>query len=113
MSPIKATTYYVIAEALTNVQKHAGARRVEVGATTAGETLLVEVSDDRIGGADPEGNGPRSLADRVRGARRNASDREPSRAGNPPGGSLPADLSLASRLGRGWIPVAGPPVEPV
>jgi len=113
MSPIKATTYYVIAEALTNVQKHAGARRVEVGATTAGETLLVEVSDDRIGGADPEGNGPRSLADRVRGARRNASDREPSRAGNPTAGSHPADLSLASRLGRGWIPVASPPVEPV
>ena len=65
MSPIKATTYYVIAEALTNVQRHAGARRVEVGATTDGETLLVEVSDDGVGGADPEGNGLRSLADRV------------------------------------------------
>ena len=57
MSPIRATTYYVIAEALTNVQRHAGARRVEVGATTDGETLLVEVSDDGVGGADPEGNG--------------------------------------------------------
>ena len=65
MSPIRATTYYVIAEALTNVQRHAGARRVEVGATTDGETLLVEVSDDGVGGADQEGNGLRSLADRV------------------------------------------------
>jgi anti-sigma regulatory factor (Ser/Thr protein kinase) len=57
VSPIKATTYYVIAEALTNVKKHAGARRVEVGATTDDETRLVEVSDDGVGGAHPEGNG--------------------------------------------------------
>ena len=62
---IEAAAYYVIAEALTNVQKHAGARRVEVSATTEGETLLVEVSDDGVGGADPEGYGLRSLADRV------------------------------------------------
>ena len=62
---IEAAAYYVIAEALTNVHKHAGAQRVEVGATTDGETLLVEVSDDGIGGANPQGNGLRSLADRV------------------------------------------------
>jgi PAS domain S-box-containing protein len=62
---IEAAAYYVIAEALTNVQKHAGARSVEVSATTDDETLLVEVRDDGVGGADREGNGLRSLADRV------------------------------------------------
>jgi PAS domain S-box-containing protein len=62
---VEAAAYYVVAEALANVQKHAGARRVEVRATTDNHCLVVEVVDDGIGGADEEGSGLRGLADRI------------------------------------------------
>jgi PAS domain S-box-containing protein len=62
---IEAAAYYVVAEALANVQKHAGARHVVVTATADDGGLLVEVVDDGAGGADPEGNGLRGLVDRV------------------------------------------------
>jgi PAS domain S-box-containing protein len=61
----EAAAYYVVAEALANVQKHANARRVTVRATTDDVCLTVEVVDDGAGGADGEGGGLRGLADRV------------------------------------------------
>jgi PAS domain S-box-containing protein len=63
---VEAAAYYLIAEALTNVAKyaHASAARVHVAAGAA--SVVVEVSDDGIGGADPaSGSGLRGLADRV------------------------------------------------
>jgi len=63
--PIEAAAYYVVAEALANVQKHAGAEQVVVKATSDAAELLVEVVDDGAGGADPEGEGLRGLVDRV------------------------------------------------
>jgi PAS domain S-box-containing protein len=63
--PVEAAAYYVVAEAVTNAQKHAGACRVVVRATAEAQTLVVEVVDDGIGGADPDGSGLRGLADRV------------------------------------------------
>ena len=63
--PVEVAAYYVVAEALANVQKHAGARQVVVWATVDDARLLVEVVDDGAGGADPEGEGLRGLADRV------------------------------------------------
>jgi PAS domain S-box-containing protein len=64
-APVEAAAYYVVAEALANVQKHAGARRVVVHATVGDGALLLEVADDGAGGADPEGEGLRGLVDRV------------------------------------------------
>jgi PAS domain S-box-containing protein len=64
--PVEAAAYFVIAEALTNVAKyaHASAARISVSASDA--SLLVEVADDGVGGADPAtGTGLRGLADRV------------------------------------------------
>jgi PAS domain S-box-containing protein len=61
----EAAAYYVVAEALANVHKHANARRVTVRATTDDVCLTVEVVDDGAGGADGEGGGLRGLADRV------------------------------------------------
>jgi len=55
----------VVAEALANVQKHAGAQRAVVRAVDERSSLLVEVEDDGAGGADPEGDGLRGLVDRV------------------------------------------------
>jgi PAS domain S-box-containing protein len=63
--PVEATAYYVVAEALANVQKHAGARRAVVELVSDDECVHVTVSDDGKGGADPEGHGLRGLADRV------------------------------------------------
>jgi PAS domain S-box-containing protein len=62
---VEAAAYYVVAEALANVHKHAAARRVVVRATTDDHRLSVEVADDGVGGADQEGGGLRGLADRV------------------------------------------------
>jgi PAS domain S-box-containing protein len=62
---VEAAAYYVVAEALANVHKHAGARRVVVRATSEDSGLVVEVVDDGIGGADDQGEGLRGLADRV------------------------------------------------
>jgi PAS domain S-box-containing protein len=63
--PVEVAAYYVVAEALANVNKHAGASRVVVGAHTGADALIVEVVDDGVGGADEEGEGLRGLADRV------------------------------------------------
>jgi signal transduction histidine kinase len=62
---VEAAAYYVVAEALANVHKHAGAHGVVVRATTDRRGLTVEVVDDGVGGADQEGGGLRGLADRV------------------------------------------------
>ena len=63
--PVEAAAYYVVAEALANVHKHAGARRIVVRATVEADRLAVAVTDDGIGGADEQGAGLRGLADRV------------------------------------------------
>jgi signal transduction histidine kinase len=62
---VEATAYFVIAEALTNVVKHAGARGAEVTAVVEGGVLRVEIRDDGAGGARPDGSGLRGLDDRV------------------------------------------------
>jgi signal transduction histidine kinase len=63
---VEAAAYYLIAEALTNVAKYAQATRVTVRVTASEACVVVEVSDDGAGGADPAGgSGLRGLADRV------------------------------------------------
>jgi PAS domain S-box-containing protein len=89
--PVEVCAYYVVAEALANVHKHAGARRVVVAATLGDAGLRVEVVDDGAGGADPGGGGLRGLADRVEAL----------------GGSLEVD----SPTGQGTRVVARLPLE--
>ena len=63
---VEAAAYYLIAEALTNVTKYAQASTVRVRVAASDGSVLVEVSDDGVGGADPSaGSGLRGLADRV------------------------------------------------
>ncbi|MFI9718395.1 histidine kinase [Streptomyces sp. NPDC052396] len=52
---VEAVAYFVVSEALANVVKHAQASRVEVTVERFGGILLVVVSDDGVGGADPSG----------------------------------------------------------
>jgi signal transduction histidine kinase len=59
----------MVAEALTNVAKHSGATRAGVAVRQLPETLLVEVTDNGHGGADPaRGTGLTGLADRAAAA---------------------------------------------
>ena len=63
--PVESAAYFVVAEALANAGKHAGASRVDVRITGAGGVLSVEVHDDGAGGADPSGGGLSGLRRRV------------------------------------------------
>jgi len=65
---IEAAAYYVAAEALANVAKYAHAESAGVRITEDDERgeVVVEVTDDGIGGADPaRGSGLKGLEDRV------------------------------------------------
>ena len=64
--PIEAAAYYVVSESLANVAKYAAASQAQVDLARDDGLLVVEVSDDGVGGADPgEGSGLRGLTDRV------------------------------------------------
>ena len=63
---IETAAYFVVAEALTNIAKHAGASRAAVTVARQNGHLKVEVTDDGIGGADASrGTGLSGLVDRV------------------------------------------------
>jgi signal transduction histidine kinase len=63
---IEATAYFVACESLANVVKHSGATAATVRVHVAEERLVIEVSDDGVGGADStNGTGLRGLTDRV------------------------------------------------
>ena len=64
--PVEVAAYYVAAEALTNVVKHARAARAVVRVGREGGFAVVEVADDGAGGADAAlGSGLAGLRDRV------------------------------------------------
>jgi signal transduction histidine kinase len=64
---IEAIAYFVVAEALTNIAKHARASHARVIVVRSGDLLSLEVTDDGQGGADPAGQGLSGLAARVAG----------------------------------------------
>src|SRR6185503_18085043 len=64
-APIEATAYFIVAEALTNVAKHARATSAAVAAQVENGSLRVEVRDDGVGGARPDGSGLQGLRDRL------------------------------------------------
>jgi len=63
--PLEAAAYFVVSEALANAAKHSHANEARITARAVGETLMVEIADDGIGGAGGAGSGLRGLADRV------------------------------------------------
>jgi signal transduction histidine kinase len=63
---VEATTYFVVAEALTNIAKHSGARHATVTVRRRGDRLSVRVEDDGDGGAaEDEGSGLTGIRRRV------------------------------------------------
>jgi len=80
--PVESAAYFVVSEALTNVAKYAHASQATVAVRRKNGHVVVEVTDDGIGGADAaHGSGLRGLADRV--------------------AALDGKLSLDSPAGRG------------
>lgn len=62
----EVAAYYVVSEALTNIDKHACASAATVRVSRSAGALIVEVTDNGIGGVDPrDGSGLHGLADRV------------------------------------------------
>jgi signal transduction histidine kinase len=79
---IESTAYFVIAEALANVARHAKAARAIVRVSQRDGRVAVEVADDGIGGASTvRGTGLQGLSDRV--------------------GALGGTLTVESEPGRG------------
>jgi signal transduction histidine kinase len=63
---VELVAYFVVAEALTNVAKYAEATHATVHVERDNGRVVVEVTDDGVGGADPgRGTGLRGLADRL------------------------------------------------
>ena len=63
---VEVAGYYVVAEALTNVAKHAHASEVQLAVKANDDYLYLSICDDGIGGADARrGSGLIGLVDRV------------------------------------------------
>jgi len=62
---LETAAYFVVAEALTNVAKHAPQASAVVTVDLDDQRLLVVVADDGPGGADPQGGGLTGLRHRV------------------------------------------------
>jgi signal transduction histidine kinase len=88
---VEATAYFVVAEALTNVAKHSRARSAAVTARVEGDALQVQVRDDGVGGAQPDGRGLVGLGDRL--------------------GALDGSLRVESPAGGGTLVSAAIPVR--
>ncbi len=64
---IETIAYFCAAELLANATKHSGANKIKVGVAGQDRVLVLQVTDDGRGGADPaRGSGLAGLAQRVR-----------------------------------------------
>jgi PAS domain S-box-containing protein len=90
---LEATVYFIAAEALTNVVKHAQAEGARVAVSRGDSTLRLEITDDGCGGADPaSGSGILGLHDRA--------------------SAIGGQLVVISSPGRGTVVTATLPLEP-
>jgi signal transduction histidine kinase len=89
---VEVATYYLVSEALTNAAKHARASVLQVDAETDDGVVRLSITDDGVGGADPDaGSGLVGLKDRVE--------------------ALGGDLRISSAPGHGTALRATIPIE--
>ncbi|MGW3497379.1 sensor histidine kinase [Streptomyces sp. NPDC001020] len=63
---LETNVYFLINEAMTNIARHSGARSAKVHGRCHSDLLVLEITDDGLGGADPaSGTGLTGLADRL------------------------------------------------
>ncbi|HEY2237530.1 MAG TPA: histidine kinase [Streptosporangiaceae bacterium] len=84
----EATAYFVACEALTNTVKHARASQAGVTVRISAGQLVMDVSDDGVGGADPAGRGLANIMDRAGAAGGEAV------IDSPPGGGTHLQLRI-------------------
>jgi len=90
---IEAAAYFIVSEALTNVAKYAQADAATVDMRLDGETLVVTIADDGIGGADPGlGSGLRGLVDRIQAVGGRMAVQSPPGQGTTLRAELPANV---------------------
>jgi signal transduction histidine kinase len=113
--PVEAAAYFVVAEAMTNVAKYADATHASVQITRDNGAVVVEVSDDGVGGADPaKGSGLRGLADRVAALDGRLEVDSPSRSGTTVRAVIPCSQDAtrsereSQRTGRSRRPSQSP-----
>ncbi|MGP3917776.1 sensor histidine kinase [Nonomuraea sp. 10N515B] len=107
---LEAAVYYVCAEALANVAKHARASAAAIEMAPRGRTWRVEITDDGAGGADPAaGSGLRGLADRIETFGGRLAIISPTGGGTRLTAELPLDglSDLLPGLGRPECPAEG------
>ena len=96
---VEACVYFVCAEALTNVAKHAAAARVVIDVRQQDTQIRASISDDGAGGADPSsGSGLRGLVDRVEALGGHLSVRSAPGGGHHGGGHRPRGVNLRNML---------------
>jgi GAF domain-containing protein len=106
--PIETTAYFIVAEAMTNVVKHAGASRATVDIAVQETTLVIDIGDDGRGGADPrDGTGLTGLLDRVEAGDGTLTVTSPPGRGTVISARLPLD-----EQSRHLLTVTTPPPSP-
>jgi signal transduction histidine kinase len=86
---IESVAYFMVSEALSNVAKHARASHARVGLSATRDALLVQVTDDGVGGATlTRGSGLAGLADRAHGVDGDLT------VHSPPGGPTVLEMEL-------------------
>lgn len=88
---VESALFYVASEALTNAHKHSQAAVIGITLRVRGNRLVLAISDEGSGGADPEGSGLRGLRDRVN--------------------SVGGEFSVASPPGAGTVVTAAVPIR--
>ena len=62
---IETIAYFCASELLANAAKHSRATGIRLGVVQHGQRVLLEVADDGVGGADPDGPGLSGLSRRI------------------------------------------------
>jgi signal transduction histidine kinase len=95
--PVEVAAYYVAAEALANIAKHAEATRAHVTVELGDGLLRLRIRDDGVGGADPTtGSGLTGLRDRIEALGGSLAIRSPRGQGT----ALDVVLPVATAAGR-------------
>jgi signal transduction histidine kinase len=99
---VEVNAYFLTAEALTNVVKHARATHVTVSMNCDGQTLFLEIQDDGIGGASLEtpGTGLKGMADRATALGGSLVISSPARGGTCVGAAFPVAATPSQTSAR-------------
>jgi signal transduction histidine kinase len=99
--PVEAAAYYLVAEAVTNVTRHARASVATVSVTRTDDRARVEVRDDGAGGAEiGHGSGLRGLADRLQALGGHLELESPPGEGTTLIGTIPLHRSASRPVSR-------------